>query len=351
LTYLTVPFVTGQTIFWSIDGVEQSGVSWATSSDDTMDALALAIAGDARVASAAASVVGAGPDKDTITITGAVDGDSFLITSEVHTGAVVDEAVTQEVTTPAIDNISAADITAILANDDGWFGYAHDFTSNADAETAAGALAASKRYGGFNYTTISDPPSLNTNFSFLQYITSADALGQWTQVAWLSAMLGRTVGSYNPAHMSLELVDIVSLSTSDEATLRADNANQYSKTAGLDLTYDGKAANGGWIDTYINVLWLEARIQERVFALLASSEKVPYDDGGISSVAASVSAVLQLAEDQGVLLPSPKFQITIPSAASISPIDKSNRVLNGISFVAFAGSGINTVQINGVLVD
>jgi len=351
LTYLTIPFESGQSISVDIDGVAiaASPIDFITDHDTTMAAIASAIAAEAGVATAVAS--GEVGFEDVITITGAAAGDSFLVTSEVLTGAVVDEAVTQEITTPAVNFISATDITDILANSDAWFGYAHDFTNNADAETAAGALAATKKYGGFIYTSISAPPNLNTNFSFLQFVTSADPLGQWTQVAWLSAMLGRTVGSYNPAHMSLELVDIVSLSSAQETTLRADNANQYSKTAGLDLTYDGKAANGGFIDTFINVLFLEARIQERVFGLLASSDKVPYDDGGISSVAASVSSVLQLAEDQGILLPIPKFQITIPSAASISPIDKSNRVLNGISFVAFAGSGVNTVQINGVLVD
>ncbi len=351
LTYVTGPFISGQDIETFINGVSIGSESFATDNNALMDDLASLIAGEAEVATAVASIVGGGTEKNTVTITGAAAGNSFLVTSEVQTSGVVDEAVTQVITTQASNFITAADITAILDNDDSWFGYAHDFTANADAEVAAGALAAAKKFGGFSYTAIAAPPNLNTNFSFLQYITSAGTLGKWTQVAWLSAMLGRTVGSYNPAHMGLELVDIVALTSAEEATLRADNTNQYSKTAGLDLTYDGKAANGGWIDTYINILWLEARIQERVFGLLAASDKIPYDDGGIAIVASSVSAVLQLAEDQGVILSNPKYTITIPSAQSISPIDKSNRILNGISFTAFAGSGVNTVQINGVLVD
>jgi hypothetical protein len=136
-----------------------------------------------------------------------------------------------------------------------------------------------------------------------------------------------------------------------EALLRTGFANQYSEIGGQDVTYDGKAGNGGWIDTYINVLWLQARIEEDIFALMAAKDKVPFTDAGIAMITSELSKRLQIAEDLGVLTNNPKYVVTAPLAADVSAVDKSNRLLTGITFTAFTAGAVNLVQINGVLVD
>ncbi len=350
LTFDTVPLVSGQDVEVFIDGSSIGSVSWGTDNDTTMDAVAALIQGESEVTTAVASAVDS-VDKNTITITGAVAGTSFLVTAEVQTGAVVDEAVSQVITTPAIDKISAADINALYANNNSWFGYCHDFSSNADAETAAAALAALKKYGAFRHESAASIPNLGTNYSFSVYSSSADSVKKWVQVAWLSAMLGRQIGSYNPAFLGLELTDVSSLSSSDEALLKAGNSNWYSTIAGRDLTYNGKAGNGGWIDTYINVLWLEARMEERIFATLVSADKIAFSDAGIQGIVSEVGAQLEAAKELGVILSDPNYSISFPLASEISAVDKSNRLLTGISFTAYAGSGVNKIEINGTLVD
>jgi len=164
-------------------------------------------------------------------------------------------------------------------------------------------------------------------------------------------MLGREVGSYNPSYLSLELTDASVVSATDEALLRTGYGNQYSEIGGRDVTYDGKAGNGGWIDTYINVLWLEARIQEDIFALMAAKDKIPFTDEGIGLITNELSKRLQIAEDMGVLTSSPKFVITAPLAENVPAADKSNRLLTGITFTAYTAGAVNLVQINGTLVD
>lgn len=351
LKFDTAPLVSGQDVEVFIDGASIGSVSWATDNDTTMDAVAALIQGEAEVTTAVASIDGAGSDKNFITITGAVAGESFLVTAEVQTGSVVDEAISQVITTAATDKISAADINALYANNSSWFGYCHDFSSNADAETAAGALAALKKYGAFRHESAASIPSLGTNYSFSVYSSSADSVKKWVQVAWLSTMLGRQIGSYNPAFLGLELTDVSSLSASDEALLKAGNSNWYSTIAGRDLTYNGKAGNGGWIDTYINVLWLEARMEERVFAALVSADKIAFSDAGIQGIVSEVGAQLEAAKDLGVILSDPNYSIDYPLASEISATDKSNRLLTGITFTAYAGSGVNKIEINGTLVD
>jgi len=342
LTYNTVPLVSGQDVEVFIGGVSIGSVSWTTDNDTTMDTVAALIQVESEVATAVASAVDS-VDKNTITITGAVDGVSFTVSSEVQTGATVDESIVASVTQAAENLLSSSDITSILANDDSWFAYVHDFTANADHEIAAAACAAAKKFSGFSFFAAT--PNLGTNLAFSIY--SDDR----ADCSWMSAMLGRTVGSYNPAYMTLELTDANVVSTAKETELRAAYANQYSSIAGVDVTYNGRAANGGWIDTYIGALWLEKRIQEAIFASLVANEKLPYDNAGIAAIGSTLYTVLQQAENQGVISSSPKFTVNVPLASSVSPIDRSNRILNGISFTAYSGAGINRVQINGTIID
>ncbi len=342
LTYNTVPLVSGQDVEVFIGGVSIGSVSWTTDNDTTMDTVAALIQTESEVATAVASAVDS-VDKNTITITGAVDGVSFTVSSEVQTGATVDESIVASVTQAAENLLSSSDITSILANDDSWFAYVHDFTANADHEIAAAACAAAKKFSGFSFFAAT--PNLGTNLAFSIY--SDDR----ADCSWMSAMLGRTVGSYNPAYMTLELTDANTVSTAKETELRDGYANQYSSVAGVDVTYNGRAANGGWIDTYIGALWLEKRIQEAIFASLVANEKLPYDNAGIAAVGSTLYSVLQQAEDQGVISSSPKFTVNVPLASSVSPTDRSDRILNNVSFTAYSGAGINRVQINGTIID
>ena len=353
LLYQTVPVIAGQSVSVSIDGVAiaASPVAWTTDNDTTMAAVASAIQAEAGVTTAVASTSGGGSDDNFITITGAVAGTSFQVTSNILTGAVVDEAVDQVITTAAVDLLPSSAINSIIANDNTWFGYVQSFASNSDSETAAASLAANRKYGMFKFSAASSIPNLGTNFSASWINQSADATRKEVNAAALSAMLGREVGSYNPAYLSLELTDASVVSSTDEALLRTGYANQYSEIGGQDVTYDGRAGNGGWIDTYINVLWLQARIEEDIFALMAAKDKVPFTDSGIGMITNELSKRLQIAEDLGVLTSNPKFVITAPLAADVPALDKSNRVLSGITFTAYTAGAVNLVQINGTLVD
>lgn len=353
LLYQTVPVLAGQSIALFINGEEiaASPVAFITDNDTTMAAVETALIAESEVTSAVASTDGGGSDDNFITITGAVTGESFQVTSEIKTGSVVDEAVVQVITTPAVDLLPADAIASIAANDNTWFGYVQSFSSNSDSETAAAALAGLRKYGSFKFSLASSIPNLGTNYSSSWINQSADATRKNVNAAALSAMLGRTVGSYNPSYLSLELTDASVLSSTNEALLRTGFANQYSEIGGQDVTYDGKAGNGGWIDTYINVLWLQARIEEDVFAAMAALDKVPFTDAGIAVITSALSSRLQNAEDMGVITNNPKYVITAPLASEVSSLDKSNRFLSGITFTAFTAGAVNLVQINGVLVD
>jgi hypothetical protein len=353
LTFQNIPLITGQSVEVKINGsaIAASPVAWVTDHDTTMAAIASAIQAESGVATAVSSTVGGGDDENTITITGTAVGVSFQTIADVKTGTTVDESIAQVITTPATDKILGSDINAIVATDPSFFGYVHTFTSNADAETAAAALAANKKVGMFKFATVNSIPNLGTNYSSAWYTSSADANKKWIDGSAISTMLGREIGSYNPAYLSLELTDASKITASDEALLRAGHANQYSNIGGSDLTYNGRAGNGGWIDTYINVLWVEQRVTEDVFAVMKAADKVPYSDAGIVSLAGAVSARLQIAEDKGIIAKTPKFTVEVPLVSDVSAVDKANHVLDAINFTAYVEGSVSTVKINGTIIE
>lgn len=350
LSILNVPLVTGQFVEILNNGVSVGTEDFATSNDVTMQAVADAIAALAHVNTAVSS--GEVGTEDTITITD-VDGENVTdISLKVYTGdsgdipnAELNETVLKAITTRAVDKLDPASLTAILSAEDGFFGYVHEFTSQTDANTAVFAMAAAKKFCGFAVS--STGYKLGSNYAF----TISDTSLNYANVSWLSAMLGRQIGSYNPAYMRLELTTEGSFTAAQEQTLRDNYVNQYSLIAGVGVTFDGKASNGGWIDTYINILWLEAQLQQNIFNLQVANDKLPFDESGIAAVGSIIYSTLQTAENLGVISASPKFTISLPSLSSISAADRSNRILNGITFTAYTGAGINKTQINGTLID
>lgn len=348
LKFNTVPLIAGQSVEVFIDGASIGTVPFNTNNDTTIADVAALILSNSKVSSVSVS----GTPDDTIGINGATAGESFTVSADIKTGSVVDESKVAEILVRAIDLISVDDINSLVASNNDWFGYVHTFTSNADAATAAAALAANKKFGSFLTKSVSAPPVLNSNFSSLWYTSSSSAVGQWVNAAALSAMLGRPFGSYNPSYLSLELVDAeTGLTATQETALRAAYVNQYSPIAGRNVTYNGLAGNGGWIDTYLNVLYLENRMESSLVGLLIAQDKIPYDDSGIARVANVMSSILQASENAGIIANNPKYSITVPLASSVPAIDRSNRILNGLSFTAYTGAGVNLIRINGTLVD
>lgn len=352
LQFDTVPLVAGQSVEIFVDGVSIGSVPFNTDNDTTIADVAAAILADSKVSTVSTSASVIGGDLDRIAITGATDGESFTVSADIKTGSDVDESKIAEILTRASDKISVTDINSLVESNGDWFGYVHTFTSNADAETAAAALAANKKFGSFLYKSISSAPSLNSNFSALWYTSSSSAVGQYVNAAALSAMLGRRFGSYNPAYLGLELVDAeTGLTASQETSLRDAYANQYSQIAGRNVTYNGIAGNGGWIDTYLNVLYIENRMESAVVAALIAADKISYDDAGIAQITGIMSSILQNAENDGIIANNPKYSISAPLASSVSAVDRSNRILNGLEFTAYTGAGVNLVRIDGTLVD
>lgn len=247
--------------------------------------------------------------------------------------------------------ISSNDLDALAASNSEWFGYTHQYSDAANALTAASWCAANGKYAFFRQNDFTNQ-NLNTNYASSWYTddTVNSGVAGWLDVAIASRSLAYIPGSYTTAFKTLELVGASDISATNESLLRAANVNQYSSIGGRNITWNGVAANGGFIDTYIGVLYLEARIREDVFAQLASVQKVPYTNAGTSLVTSAIKNRLDQSVFEGFLTNDPEPTVTAPLVSEIAASDKSLRLLPNVTFQAVTAGAIQTVQIQGTIV-
>ena len=174
----------------------------------------------------------------------------------------------------------------------------------------------------------------------------------YPEMAWFGRMLNTLPGSQNWALKRLAAVlPTIGLSSTQINNVLSKNCNIFYRISGIPITRWGTLSSGSYL--YIDVLrgsdWLVAAIQANIYAALVSSGKIPYTDKGIEVVASIIKKQLQAAIDNGYLSSVPSPTVTVPSAASVSLADKTNRVLNNVSFTATLEGAINKVNINGTL--
>ena len=342
-------FQAGQSITVNINGAEIAGspIPFTTSHINTLVLVGNAIQAETEVAIAVAP----GADTLTIGLIGQDAGVSFSASSTVTGPGVLPTAV-HEITQSSVGPLSSTDLDSIAENNNDWFGYTHVFHNPADNLTASSWVAANKKYGFFRTydSTGIDVGALNSSYSCGWYSDPIlqGTIGDCVESAVGSALLSRTPGSYTAAFKSLEL--ITPTKPTDEDALRTNKCNQYSEINQRAITWDGVTSNLGFIDTYIGVLYLEARISEDVFGYIASQNKVPYTNPGIDGIVSQVQSRLDQSVIDGYLTNDPAPIATAPRVTEISSTDKSNRLLPNVIFSATTAGAIHTVQINGTLI-
>ena len=89
----------------------------------------------------------------------------------------------------------------------------------------------------------------------------------------------------------------------------------------------------------IGLAWLEARLQEDIFALFVSEPKIPYTDEGIAQIESTVRGVLRQAERNKLI--DAGWTISKIAAADQSPSDRAARVYGGLEFVVRLSGAIH----------
>ncbi len=256
----------------------------------------------------------------------------------------------------------AADLAAITEETDDWYGLI--LTSRVLSDVSAAAayietvtkifISASADADIVDTTDAADSTTIAAVIKAAAYARSGVfyhslAATQYPDAALLGVILPLDPGSYTGAFKTLSGITVDSLTETQKTNGLAKNANIYVLVGGENITRDGTVAEGEFIDTIVFVDWLEARMTEGVFSLLVNQPKVPYTDGGIASIEAEITQVLQLGIARGGIAISPAYSVSVPKAADVSTANKAARLVEDITFDATLTGAIHAVTIAGTV--
>jgi len=169
--------------------------------------------------------------------------------------------------------------------------------------------------------------------------------------AWVGACAPYAPGTITWTFKNLNGISNSGLMNSEIDSVESANGNAYIQEGGVLITSDSKTTSGEFIDVIRTKDWLEARITEGVFSLLANTKKVRFTNAGIAQVVAAVEAPLKRAVSSGVIArdgdDKALYTVKAPTRSEISQTDRSNRKLPGVTFTGTISGAIEDVDIAG----
>lgn len=164
----------------------------------------------------------------------------------------------------------------------------------------------------------------------------------------------RTPGSYTLKFKNLNEITADGLKPTQIAELRKKNINAYVKKYGIAQLDEAKTANGMYVDQVESRDYVKNQIETEIATLFVNSEKIPYDNLGIQSVATAVITALNRATDVGIVARDTGgkalFEVTYKTLNQIPKADRQKRKLTGIKFKYVEAGAIHEATVNGSVV-
>lgn len=165
--------------------------------------------------------------------------------------------------------------------------------------------------------------------------------------AWAGRKLPTDPGSEQWRYASLSGITPDVLTGTEQANLNGKNVNHYTTVGGVGIVQKGKMASGQWIDVTRFLDWFTARVQEGIYALLVSVEKVPYTDGGVTSLEAIVRAKIEEGIRVGGISREDGYTVTSLKVADVDPQLRNDRIFPDIEFEFRLAGAIGEVTVKG----
>lgn len=283
-----------------------------------------------------------------------------LVVSPTSGGLVSVGGITTNIATTETSGESATvGITAVEADNPQFF----FLTSDAHDDTATTELAAWSESNKRLYVTSNQSSDIwtsstsdilstlgNASYNNTMLIALETADIEFPEAAMVGAWAGTQPGSSSPNAKILTGVTPTSLSRTEVDFINNKNGNAYVLRGGLGYLQFGRMVSGRFASVTRGSLWLEARLEEAVFAEISrlsnSGLKIPYTDSGVAIITSIMGGVLDEAVQVAFLS---GYTITPPRVADISDNDKANGLLPDVPFSATLAGEIIQVVIRGYL--
>jgi hypothetical protein len=342
--------VASNTTAFTVNGTVVS-VLFSVDQQTTAGLIATAIAAIDGVASAVVS----GTPYRVITVTASA-GRTLTISAVGITGGA--GQTTAAVATSTAGTTMSDNLDAITLETDDYYAICLTSTLEADQLITAGWVESRTKIAIFRSTDadILDPndtddiayrlDALGYKRSAVIYTEDAD---EYADAAWLGVCLPYDPGSETWKFKTLTGVTASALTATETSAAQAKHCNLYRTIGGVDITSEGYAASGRFIDQTRGIDWLHARLQERIFSRLANSAKIPFTDAGVAVIEGEVRAQLADGIAVGLLADDPAPTVTVPAVADVSTANRALRTLPDVNFTAQLAGAVHTIEIAGVV--
>lgn len=167
------------------------------------------------------------------------------------------------------------------------------------------------------------------------------------EAAWAGRKLPTDPGSEQWRYASLSGISTDVLNATELTNLNTKNVNHYTTVGGVGIVQKGKMASGQWIDVTRFLDWFTARVQEGIYGLLVSVEKVPYTDGGVTSLEAIVRAKIEEGIRVGGISRDDGYTVESQKVAEVDPQLRQDRIFPDIAFEFRLAGAIGEVTVKG----
>jgi hypothetical protein len=173
-------------------------------------------------------------------------------------------------------------------------------------------------------------------------------IGMYSAAGWMGGLLPRNPGRATWAHKTITGIDTDALSTGQRTAIEDKNWSHYTRTGGLNVTFESKTPAGEFIDIIQGVDFSTARIKEALFGQLANNEKIPQTEAGITSVRGTVLSVLKQCSGADFPIYDPTTITTeVPKIDEIPTADRANRILPNIRYSARLQGAFHRFKVIG----
>ncbi len=253
----------------------------------------------------------------------------------------------------------ASDLADIeLEDGTSWYGVCLDSQSPAEIAAAAAWVEARRKVMICNTTdtevlksaTTTDVGSVlkTAGYARTSLLFSRSQIQSYSALGWVGCQLPKDPGSSTWKFKKIKGCPSDTFTDSQITGMRAKNVNFYNVVGGLAITEEGYSAAGEFIDITHGVDWLYARIQEAVFGLMASVEKIPYTNKGVDSITAVILGVLERGVKAGLLVAGTAV-VTAPKVEDVDVALRAIRKFPDIAFSATLAGAIHSVDIDGIV--
>lgn len=344
----------GRTFAFTLNGVVVSHES--SGSDTKQDILTGLRTAAIATGAVTGNVTGTG-DSALLTLTSTTPGQALSFTA-------VDSQLTLNTTTPAKG--IAADVAAIRAIDDTWYGWV--LVEGTDADILQGAAWTEGQKKMFFATSatgaIGDPAATTDVMSKLKassyrrspLLWSPGAADLGAVAAWVGGQLPKTPGSNTWAFKTLAGVPADTLTDAQMiaavgnpvAGLDGKNANVHTVVGGVPITQMGTTPDGDYIDVVIGLDWLEAEMTANVFRYLVASDKIPYTDVGTAVLISGVRKALDDGARNG-LVEAASIVVDAQKVADVPANKRANRIAPTITWACRLQGAVHSVPVEGTV--